>query len=73
MYCTQLDNLNAAIEEKIPELAFRKRIVAHHGNARQHTSMGTQQKLNAFGWEVLRHPAYSPDIALYLIITCSDL
>ncbi|GFV13588.1 mariner Mos1 transposase [Trichonephila clavipes] len=63
LYCNQLDKLNAAIKEKRPELASRKGIVFHHDNARPHTTMVTQQKLNALGWEVLGHPPYSPGIA----------
>ncbi|GFX26542.1 histone-lysine N-methyltransferase SETMAR [Trichonephila clavipes] len=63
LYCNHLDKLNAAIEEKRPALASRKGIVFHHDNARPHTAMVTQQKLNALGWEVLGHPTYSPDIA----------
>lgn len=63
LYCNQLDKLNAAIKEKRPALASRKGIVFHHDNARPHTAMLTQQKLNALGWEVLSHPPYSPDIA----------
>ncbi|GFX69719.1 mariner Mos1 transposase [Trichonephila clavipes] len=62
LYCNQLDKLNAAIKEKRPALASRKGIVFHHDNARPHTAMVTQQKLNALGWEVLGHPPYSPDI-----------
>ncbi|GFV27234.1 histone-lysine N-methyltransferase SETMAR [Trichonephila clavipes] len=63
LYCNELDKLNAAIKEKRPALASRKGIVFHHENARPHTAMVTQQKLNALGWEVLDHPPYSPDIA----------
>ncbi|GFW16262.1 histone-lysine N-methyltransferase SETMAR [Trichonephila clavipes] len=63
LYCNQLDKLNAAIKEKRPALASRKGLVFHHDNARPHTAMVTQQKLNALGWEVLGHPSYSPDIA----------
>ncbi|GFV02385.1 mariner Mos1 transposase [Trichonephila clavipes] len=63
LYRNQLDKLNAAIKEKWPALASRKGILFHHDNARPHTAMVTQQKLNALGWEVLRHPPYSPDIA----------
>ncbi|GFU89071.1 histone-lysine N-methyltransferase SETMAR [Trichonephila clavipes] len=63
LYCNQLDKLNAAIKEKRPPLASRKGIVFHHDNARPHTAMVTQQKLNALGWEVLGHPPYKPDIA----------
>ncbi|GFS51748.1 histone-lysine N-methyltransferase SETMAR [Trichonephila clavipes] len=62
LYCNQPDKLNAAIKEKRPALASRKGIVFHHDNARPHTAMVTQQKLNLLGWEVLGHPPYSPDI-----------
>ncbi|GFW15293.1 histone-lysine N-methyltransferase SETMAR [Trichonephila clavipes] len=63
LFCNQLDKLTAAIKEKRSSLASRKGIVFHHDNARKHTAMVTQQKLNALGWEVLGHPPYSPDIA----------
>ncbi|GFW59275.1 histone-lysine N-methyltransferase SETMAR [Trichonephila clavipes] len=63
LYCDQLDKLNAAIKEKMPALASRKLIVFHHDNARPHTAMVTQQKLNALGWEVFGHPPHSSDIA----------
>lgn len=62
-YCNQLDKLNAAIKEKRPVLANRKGILFHQDNAKRHTAMATQLKLNELGWEVLSHPPYSPDIA----------
>lgn len=62
-YCNQLEKLNEAVKEKRPVLANRKGIVFLHDNARPHTAIKTQKKLNDFGWEVLSHPPYSPDIA----------
>ncbi|EZA55050.1 Histone-lysine N-methyltransferase SETMAR [Ooceraea biroi] len=49
--------------EKRPELANRKDVVFHQDNARPHVSLTTRQKLLEFGWDVLPHPPYSPDIA----------
>jgi len=54
--------LNAAINEKRPELINRKGVIFHHDNARPHTSLMTRQKLGQLGWDVL-HPPYIPDLA----------
>ena len=62
-YCSQLDQLKAALDEKWPEVVNRKRIIFHHITARLHVSLMTRQKLLQLGWEVLIHPLYSPDIA----------
>ena len=64
-YCSQLDQLKAALDEKRPEVVNRKRITLHQDNTRPHVSlMMTRQKLLQLGWEVLIHPLYSPsDIA----------
>ena len=62
-YCSQLDQLKAALNEKRPELVNRKHITFHQDNARPHVSLMTRQKLLQLGWEVLIHPPYSPDIA----------
>ena len=62
-YCSQLDQLKAALDEECPELVNRKLIIFHQDNARLHVSLMTRQKLLQLGWEVVIHPPYSPDIA----------
>ena len=62
-YCSQLDQLKAALDEKRPELVNRKCIIFHQDNARPHVSLMTRQKLLQLGWEVLIHLPHSPDIA----------
>ncbi|XP_032467124.1 nucleotide triphosphate diphosphatase NUDT15 isoform X1 [Phocoena sinus] len=62
-YCSQLDQLKAALDEKRPELVNRKRIIFHQDTTRPHVSLMTRQKLSQLGWEVLIPPPYSPDIA----------
>ena len=61
-YCSQSDQLKAALDEKRPELVNRKCIIFHQDNARLYVSLMTRQKLLRLGWEVLIHPPYSPDI-----------
>ena len=63
VYCEQLQKLNDAIAQKCPELINRKGVIFHHDNARPHTSLVTRQKLLQYGWDVLPHPPYSPDLA----------
>lgn len=63
VYCRQLDSLNESVIQKRPELVNRKGVVFHHDNARPHTSLATRQKLLELGWDLLPHPAYSPDLA----------
>ena len=62
-YCSQLDQLKAALDEKHPESVNRKCIIVHQDNARLRVSLMTRQELLQLGWEILIHPLYSPDIA----------
>ena len=62
-YCSQFDQLKAALDEKRPELVNRKHIIFHQDNARPRVSLMTRQKLLHLGWDILIHPPYSPDIA----------
>ena len=63
VYCQQLDKLNAAINDKRPELINRKDVIFHQDNARPHTSLVIRQKLRQLGWELLMYSPYSPDLA----------
>lgn len=38
-------------------------LLLQHDNARPHTSLVTREAINKFGWTVLPHPPYSPDLA----------
>ena len=62
-YCSQSDQLKAALNEKHPELVKRKCLIFHQDNARPHVSLMTWQKLLQLGREVLIHLPYSADIA----------
>jgi histone-lysine N-methyltransferase SETMAR len=63
VYCSQLDRLKAAIDQKRPELVNRKGVVFHHDNATPHVFLATRQKLMQLGWDVLPQPPYSPGLA----------
>lgn len=63
VYSEQLDRLDAEIKKKRPSVANRKGVLLQHDNARPHVSMKTRQKFQELGYEVLPHPAYSPDLA----------
>jgi [histone H3]-lysine36 N-dimethyltransferase SETMAR len=63
VYCRQMNNLEQTLREKRPELVESNGIILQHDNARSHIAEMTKKKLREFGWEVLPHPPYSPDLA----------
>lgn len=64
LYKTQLTNLRLAIQNDRPEYAKRHdKIIFQHDNARPHVAKLVKNTLGSFGWEVLPHPPYSPDVA----------
>ncbi len=64
LYCAQLDRMYAALGEKYPALINRKRVLLQQDNAKPHTAKQTKEKIkNLDAFELLPHPAYSPDLA----------
>ncbi|GFO41893.1 histone-lysine N-methyltransferase SETMAR [Plakobranchus ocellatus] len=59
--CT-LDRFKEAIRRKRPGL-LRRGVVLQQDNATPHSANLTQQWLQRYGWEILNHPAHSPDLA----------
>lgn len=63
-YCSQLNRLKAAIDEKRLELTNWKNVIFHQDSAGLHVSLQTRQKLLQLGWDVLPHLPYSSNLAL---------
>lgn len=62
-YCLQLSKLKLSIKDNRKKFTKRRCVVFQHDNARPHVSLTTRRKLLRFGWDILPHPPYSPDIA----------
>lgn len=61
-YANVLDCFNNVLKEKRPHLA-KKKVLFHQDNARVHTAPAPIVKFAEFRYELLPHPAYSPDLA----------
>lgn len=57
LYCDQLSRLHRKMRNR------QGSIVLLDDNAKPHTARLTTNKMAEFGWEVLEHPPYSPDLA----------
>ena len=57
-YQSTLKKLKRAVQRKKPQMSD-KRVLLLHDNARPHTV----NLLERWGWEILEHPPYSPDLA----------
>lgn len=61
-YCKLLFDLRRAIQNK-RRGKLSKKIILLHDNARPHTAGVTKAFIDSLNWEVMDHPAYSPDLA----------
>lgn len=61
-YCETLNKLRRAIQNKRRGM-LTKGVRFHHDNARPHTANRTTALIERFGWEMVSHPPYSPDLA----------
>lgn len=61
-YAELLDRFDADLKQKRPHLA-KKKVLFHQDNARVHTCLVSMAKIHELGYELLPHPAYSPDLA----------
>jgi len=62
-YYQQLIKLHRALREKRHYQKRHDKLIFFHDNVPSHTSTMVQNYLETFNWEVLPHPAYSPDLA----------
>ncbi|GFR88607.1 histone-lysine N-methyltransferase SETMAR [Elysia marginata] len=60
-YCSTHGRLRDAIRCQRPGL-LRRGVVLQHDKANPHSARLTQQWLQRCGWEILHHPAHSPDL-----------
>ncbi|GFV37301.1 histone-lysine N-methyltransferase SETMAR [Trichonephila clavipes] len=60
-YASLLDKLKSELEEKQPHLQ-KKKILFHPDNAQSYPSPVAMAKIHELRFELLDHPAYSPDL-----------
>jgi len=61
-YCETLKRLKKKIKDKRKGKLTRG-VSLLHDNVRSHTTRLTQDLLVSFGWDIVTHPPYSPDLA----------
>jgi len=63
-YQQQMIKLNQVLRQKRPEYQKRQhKVILLHDNAPAHAAKRTKETIETFGWEILSHAAYSPDLA----------
>ncbi|GFN73798.1 histone-lysine N-methyltransferase SETMAR [Plakobranchus ocellatus] len=60
-YCETLDWLRHAVRRKRPGL-LRSGVVFQHDNVTPHTTKRTKEWLEHYRWDIIPHPALSPDL-----------
>ena len=62
-YRQQMINLNQALCEKRSEHQKKQhKVILLHNNTSSYTAKLIKETIEAFGWEILSHAAYSPDL-----------
>uniref|UniRef100_A0A1B6KPA7 Tc1-like transposase DDE domain-containing protein n=1 Tax=Graphocephala atropunctata TaxID=36148 RepID=A0A1B6KPA7_9HEMI len=61
-YYSALKRFDNDLKQKQPHMA-KKKVLFQQDNARVHTCLVTMAKIHKLGYELLPHPAYSPDLA----------
>jgi len=61
-YQATLKKIKRAVQRKRPQMSD-KRMLLLQDNAQPHTAHATVNLLERWGWEILEHPPYSPDLA----------
>ena len=62
MYSETLKRLKLAIKRKRPDRNVGD-VILLHDNARPHVARVVSDQIASWGWQVLKHPPYSPDLA----------
>ena len=62
-YLEVLERLRAKVRRKRPELSANSSWILHHDNAPAHTALSVREFLATKQITVLKHPAFSPDLA----------
>lgn len=63
IYSKQLQRVHDVLEIRYPEIVNRKRVILQQDNAKPHTAKRTREKIKELDFDLLPHPAYSPDLA----------
>ncbi|GFU67289.1 uncharacterized protein TNCV_3556151 [Trichonephila clavipes] len=61
-YCAILRKLRKALQNRLRDM-LSKGVLLLHDNARPLPPRTTRELIQSFGWEVLNHAPYSPDLA----------
>ena len=61
-YCEILNTVRHDVYSKIRDLTSNG-VFFHQDNAWPHTTKKTLELIENFGWEVVSHPLYSPELA----------
>lgn len=63
VYIEQLGRVQSKLKELYPRMVNRNEVIFQHDNAPPHKAKKTKAAIAEFGWELLPHPPYSPDVA----------